>query len=203
MEKERVYLFKQIGTNFVKIGMTKNSDVLARFQQFCTYSPQGAEIVGVIATDNALQLEKNLHNIYKDKRLSGEFFRLTEKECLEIVKKYNDQKRNKAISLFFEIITNETFDIDLIISELKKHTKRKEIGFTEYYGLVKQFLEENKSDIWLTASEIKQQIELKFDVKIDSMKIFGNELRKSIGNPKNKKIEGIVRSRYFINKSLL
>lgn len=203
MESERVYLFKQIGTEFVKIGMTKNSDVLERFRQFSTYAPQGAEIVGVIATDNALQLEKNLHNIYKDKRLNGEFFRLTDRECLEIIKKYNDQKRNKAISLFFEIITNETFDIDLIICELKKQTKRKEIGFTEYHNLVKGFLEENKSDVWLTSTEIKEQIELRFNVKIDSMKLFGSELRKSIGLPKNKSINGTVLSRYFIQKSLL
>jgi hypothetical protein len=203
MELERVYLFRQIGTDFVKIGMTKNSDVLERFRAFCTYAPQGAEIVGVIATNNALQLEKNLHNIYKDRRLNGEFFRLSENECLEIVKKYNDQKRNKAISLFFEIITNETFDIDLIISELKKQTKRKEIGFTEYHNLVKGFLEENKSDVWFTSTEIKEQIELKYDVKIDSMKIFGSELRKSIGEPKNKKLKGVVRAYYFIPKSLL
>lgn len=203
MESERVYLFKHIGTEFVKIGMTKNSDVLERFKQFSTYAPQGAEIVGVIATNNALQLEKNLHNIYKDKRLNGEFFRLTDRECLEIIKKYNDQKRNKAISLFFEIITNETFDIDLIISELKNQTKRKEIGFTEYHNLVKGFLEENKNDCWLTASEIKELIELKYEVKIDSMKIFGSELRKSIGLPKSKRIKGVVLSRYFIQKSLL
>lgn len=203
MESERVYFFKQIGTDFVKIGMTKNSDVLERFRAFCTYAPQGAEIVGVIATNNALQLEKNLHNIYKDRRLNGEFFRLSENECLEIVKKYNDQKRNKAISLFFEIITNETFDIDLIISELKKQTKRKEIRFTEYHNLVKGFLEENKSDVWFTSTEIKEQIELKYDVKIDSMKKFGSELRKSIGEPKNKKLNGSVRAYYFIPKSLL
>jgi hypothetical protein len=203
MESERVYLFRQIGTDFVKIGMTKNSDVLERFRAFCTYAPQGAEIVGVIATNNALQLEKNLHNIYKDKRLNGEFFRLSENECLEIVKKYNDQKRNKAISLFFEIITNESFDIDLIISELKKQSKRKEIGFTQYHGLVKQFLEENKSDCWFTATEIKEQIEIKFDVKIDSMKVFGSELRKTIGFPKNKQLNGNVRAYYFVPKSLL
>ena len=203
MESERVYLFKQTGTEFVKIGMTKNSDVLERFRQFSTYAPQGAEIVGVIATDNALQLEKNLHNIYKDKRLNGEFFRLTDRECLEIIKKYNDQKRNKAISLFFEIITNETFDIDLIISELSKQRKRIDIGYSEYHDVIRQFLEENKSDVWLTSTEIKEQIELRFNVKIDSMKLFGASLRKSIGLPKNKSINGTVLSRYFIQKSLL
>lgn len=202
MENQRVYLFKQIGTDYVKIGMTKNSDVLDRFRSFCTYSPLGAEIVGVIATNDALFLEKQLHKEYKDKRLCGEFFRLSENECMAIIKKYNDQKRNNAISIFYEIITNDDFDIDLILDNLKQQRKRIDIPSTEYFNLVKAFKENNKSDVWMTATEIKENIELMYNVEIDSMKQFGTELRKSIGESVNKKINGKIRRMYFISKSL-
>jgi len=56
---------------------------------------------------------------------------------------------------------------------------------------------------WLTATEIKDAIELNTRQKIMSMKKFGSELRKSIGEPKNKKLNGSVRAYYFIPKSLL
>lgn len=203
MENQRVYLFRHTGTDHVKIGMTKNSDVLDRFRSFSTYAPLGAEIVGVIATNDALFLEKQLHSEYKDRRLSGEFFKLSDDECRVIVKKYNDEKRNRAISVFYEIITSDDFDIDSILEVLKKQRGRKDIENTEYFNLIKSFKEQNKSDVWLTATEIKDQIELIHSVKIDSFKFFGMQLRKSIGIPKSKRIKGEVLSRYFIPKSLL
>lgn len=203
MDNERVYLFRHIGTDHVKIGMTKNADVLERFKAFSTYAPLGAEIVGVIATNDALFLEKKLHHEFKEKRLNGEFFKLTDGECLQIVKKYNDQKRNQCISTFFEIISDQTLDIDKILVDLKKHRRRIDIPHNEFYNLIKNFLENNKSDVWLTATEIKEQIELSYNVKIDSMKLFGQELRKVIGQPKAKRINNNNLSRYFVKKSLL
>src|SRR6478609_3194189 len=146
MENERVYLFRHVGTDFVKIGMTKNSDVLDRFRQFSTYAPMGAEIVGVIATKDALFLEKQLHKEFKEKRVQGEFFKLSDNECMSIVKKYNDQKRNNAISIFYEIITNNDFDIDNILQILKQQRNRADIPNTEYFNLIKGFKEKNKSD---------------------------------------------------------
>jgi hypothetical protein len=51
---------------------------------------------------------------------------------------------------------------------------------------------------WLTATEIKDVIELNTRQKIMSMKKFGSELRNVFGNPKNKSVKGVVLSRYEV-----
>ena len=51
---------------------------------------------------------------------------------------------------------------------------------------------------WLTATEIKDVIELNTRQRILSMKKFGSELRNVFGNPKNKSINGCVLYRYEI-----
>jgi hypothetical protein len=51
---------------------------------------------------------------------------------------------------------------------------------------------------WLTATEIKDAIELNTRQKIMSMKKFGSELRNVFGNPKNKSVKGNVLSRYEV-----
>jgi len=51
---------------------------------------------------------------------------------------------------------------------------------------------------WLTATEIKDVIELNTRQKIMSMKKFGSELRNVFGNPKSKKIKNIPLSRYEV-----
>ena len=51
---------------------------------------------------------------------------------------------------------------------------------------------------WLTATEIKDAIELNTRQKIMSMKKFGSELRNVFGNPKNKSLKGVVLSRYEV-----
>lgn len=56
---------------------------------------------------------------------------------------------------------------------------------------------------WLTATEIKDIIEINTRQKIMSMKKFGSELRNVFGNPKNKSVKGIVLSRYEVIKTFL
>lgn len=51
---------------------------------------------------------------------------------------------------------------------------------------------------WLTATEIKDAIELNTRQKIMSMKKFGSELRNVFGNPKSKKIKNVPLSRYEV-----
>jgi len=51
---------------------------------------------------------------------------------------------------------------------------------------------------WLTATEIKDVIELNTRQKIMSMKKFGSELRNVFGNPKSKKIKNVPLSRYEV-----
>ena len=73
-----VYFFKHKQVDAVKIGMTKNDDINVRFNQFRTYSPFGAEILGVIKTAYPAQIESKLHKHYEHFRLRGEFFDISQ-----------------------------------------------------------------------------------------------------------------------------
>jgi hypothetical protein len=75
-----VYFFRHVGLSPVKIGYSENESPINRFNQFRTYAPYGSEILGFIIISDAKQLETDLHKKYSSKRLSGEWFDLTEDE---------------------------------------------------------------------------------------------------------------------------
>ena len=58
--------------------------------------------------------------------------------------------------------------------------------------------DDNGFSEWLTATEIKDAIEINSRQKILSMKKFGSELRSQLGSPKNKRINNVVLSRYEV-----
>jgi hypothetical protein len=75
-----VYFFRHIGLTPIKIGYSENESPINRFNQFKTYAPYGSEIIGFIIISDAKDLESFLHRKYASKRLSGEWFELTEEE---------------------------------------------------------------------------------------------------------------------------
>lgn len=109
MEKNKtqiVYLFRQKGTEHVKIGMTAKSDFSDRFSHFSMYSPNGAEVVGVIKCLDSRAMEKEIHSLYKHKRLKGEFFNLSKEDCDFILKKYNSNDEVDKLINKIKIISN-------------------------------------------------------------------------------------------------
>ena len=76
-EKGCVYFFKHVGLSPVKIGFSTNESPCGRFEQFKTYAPYGAELVGFIRTHNAKELETELHLKFANVRLKGEWFDLS------------------------------------------------------------------------------------------------------------------------------
>ena len=117
--KGYVYLFRQKGTQFIKIGMTQTESVKDRYGSFCTYAPNGGEIVHIIETENATKLEKELHIMFKKKRLNGEFFLLND-EDIENVKNIENY-RIKLLSDFFwnYVINNKNLDSESLHSIIK------------------------------------------------------------------------------------
>lgn len=76
-EKGCVYFFKHSGLTPIKIGYSSNQSPINRFNQFKTYAPFGAEIIGFILTDSAKELESKLHSKFSQYRLEGEWFDIT------------------------------------------------------------------------------------------------------------------------------
>lgn len=71
-----VYFIRQKNEDLFKIGMTR-SDPYARMKSIQTGIPHELELFNVIPTDNPSKLEKELHDIFKDYHLRGEWFNLT------------------------------------------------------------------------------------------------------------------------------
>lgn len=72
-QKEFVYFIKATN-NLIKIGVTKN--VESRLKSLQTGSPGKLELIGSIETAKAYELESELHEKYRELRVSGEWFNI-------------------------------------------------------------------------------------------------------------------------------
>lgn len=89
-EKGSVYFFRHIGLSPVKIGYSNNESPYKRFEQFKTYAPFGAELIGFIRSIRAKELETELHNKYSRDRVKGEWFEITSDDVEKCIKFYSD-----------------------------------------------------------------------------------------------------------------
>lgn len=76
-----VYLLK--AGKYYKIGASK--DINGRLRKLSTLPPFDLELVHKIITSNMYRLENELHNIFADKRVNGEWFLLTDND-VELIK---------------------------------------------------------------------------------------------------------------------
>lgn len=152
-KKQIVYLFRQKGTNYVKIGMTTKSDFSDRFTSFCTYAPNGGEVVGIIKCTDSRKLEKEIHDLYKHKRLKGEFFSLSKEECDLILNKYKSDENFDDVLNNIKI-TASVFGEEFIIKLNKfiKNYNSPKIGIKDNSDIINLFEEDFNS--FYTASEI-------------------------------------------------
>ena len=77
-----VYVIQIRRTSKYKIGITKH--IKTRLKQFQTGNPEPLDMVVFMETEDPRKLESLLHQEFKEKRLSGEWFELNEKDLLII-----------------------------------------------------------------------------------------------------------------------
>ena len=80
--KSGVYIIKFQNTDKYKIGITKN--LKSRISQFSTGNPDNIIIEYFIATKHYKSLEKHFHNIFKNNKMKGEWFKFTTKDLQEL-----------------------------------------------------------------------------------------------------------------------
>lgn len=83
-EKKKIkgYVYFVSCNGLVKIGRTKNFK--DRMDVYSVKSPFETKILHQIKTDDSVSLEKHFHTIFMDKRTSGEWFDLTDKDIENI-----------------------------------------------------------------------------------------------------------------------
>lgn len=148
-----VYFFRHIGLTPVKIGYSENESPINRFNQFKTYAPYGSEILGFIIISNAKEIETLLHNKFASKRLSGEWFELTEEDVLKEIDFYTNisdiKNRNDFQIAWAKEIENRKNniknDIENNVSDTYKTKKEK---FLKKYSLNKSLNITKEADFY-------------------------------------------------------
>jgi len=135
-----VYFFRHVGLSPVKIGYSENESPINRFNTFKTYAPYGSEILGFIIISDAKEIESFLHKKYSTKRLSGEWFEITEEEVKEEITFYTNisdiKERNEFQIAWAKEISNKNNEVDLDLQKVKKvKYKTKEQIFIDKYVL--------------------------------------------------------------------
>lgn len=165
-----VYLFRQKKTNYYKIGYTTSS-VESRFVSMNMYSPNGAEIVSFIKTENPKKLERFFHNHYKEFRLNGEFFNLA--PChVEYFLKFEENQLKKFIELcktFFLKINDPQKAILRIETLIKTQTIKDDEDF-DFSTKVLKIIDSDLSGKKMTSGEIYDYLNDKIDLEIPKRK---------------------------------
>lgn len=158
-----VYVFKQSGTTFYKIGMSEKESINDRFLQFKTFSPTGCEIVSVIETDHARYLEKKLHTQFAEKRMSGEFFNLNDAD-IQTIKNYESEKTKTLNNFFWMYIVGKNLDLDAIKRVINLLDKNSSINNTEteIENSILFFISEKFNNQTVTNTEIFEIIKDKY-----------------------------------------
>lgn len=156
-----VYVFKQSGTTFYKIGMSETDSVNDRFIQFKTYSPTGCEIISVIETDHARYLEKKLHTQFAEKRMSGEFFNLTDVD-IATIKNYESEKIATLNNFFWQYIVGKNLDVDAMKRVLNLMDKSENVSFDKKTELILLEVSKYFNNMSVTNTEIYDKIKVKY-----------------------------------------
>ena len=156
-----VYVFKQSGTTFYKIGMSETDSVNDRFIQFKTYSPTGCEIISVIETDHARYLEKKLHTQFAEKRMSGEFFNLTDVD-IATIKNYESEKIAILNNFFWQYIVGKNLDVDAMKRVLNLMDKSENVSFDKKTELILLEVSKYFNNMSVTNTEIYDKIKVKY-----------------------------------------
>lgn len=104
--KGYIYFVKNGYNNFIKIGKTIN--LQSRLNSFSTLFSDGVFLVGYIYSENYSELEKKIHEDFKDKRKTGEWFDILDNEII-----YDDfYLKNSFFNKSSSIIDGECFNLE-------------------------------------------------------------------------------------------
>lgn len=148
-KKGCVYFFRHIGLSPIKIGYSENESPYKRFEQFKTYAPFGAELIGFIRTNEAKKLETDLHKKYSRDRIKGEWFEITKDEAEKCINFYSNIADIEEMNLFQIEWSKRIYDKEMIV----ENTNHIEKLFFEFYSLEQR---ENFEKTISTQTEISE-----------------------------------------------
>ena len=89
-----IYLIHCVGTTYYKIGRTKN--LKNRLQMLQTGCPFDLKVIASASSYNLISNEKYLHNLFKDKKFSNEWYDFNNYE-LAVIKLFFEHRDNRSV----------------------------------------------------------------------------------------------------------
>lgn len=160
-QKGCVYFFKHVGLSPIKIGYSTNTSPIGRFDQFKTYAPFGAELIGFIKTHNAKELETQLHQKFAQSRLVGEWFEMTIPDAEKWIKFYSDIEDIQEMNNF-QVAWAEKSKTNFNIQTTNIN------GFEDIFSIIRKFGFDNR--VILNQSELMFILKCKKNQLNDFMK---------------------------------
>lgn len=100
-----VYFLRQKGMPYIKIGVT--IDLPRRIEEMYSCFPLGVDVIGTIRSNDYLRIELDLHKKYKNKRLNGEWFDISEDEVMEDVFRHDKTDISHKKICFDNFVSNK------------------------------------------------------------------------------------------------
>jgi hypothetical protein len=116
-----VYFIKYHYTDVIKIGRSK--DIISRLNSIKTNNTDKMYLIGYIYTNEYIELEKELHIKFKEKRKTGEWFDISILSIIDLIQKNNGVVVNSIFDkkLIIEnglVVSNSNIGIDTIYENL-------------------------------------------------------------------------------------
>lgn len=158
-KKGYVYFIKNgVKSNMVKIGFSFDLD--KRLSSYKTSFSEKVFLIGYIESEQYINIEKEIHSYFSEKRKKGEWFELNSFDFLEIKNMYD-----------FESVNN-FYDKDF-----KSLNKKEDVLL--YSNYIK-FVDELKKNEYYNVSDLMIDFNKKFNENQTSPSWFGRELNKAI-----------------------
>jgi len=176
---EVVYFFRENGSDFVKIGRSK--EYKNRFEAFKTYAANGAYIVGFIWCSDSTMLEKRIHNQLKEFRVNGEFFKIDDHAVKRVIKDNHIEPNEELIRKMHDLCHIYKISEHQLISFMKKIsvygklTANRIPNTPESLIIAGKFKDIITQEV-ITNDEFRQILEYKYNEKI-TKKVAGMALK--------------------------
>lgn len=105
-----VYFYKINNLDPIKVGMTSKNNPYDRIYQLITGAPFGGELLGYFNTPTPKKDETEIHERFKDRRLTGEWFDIDFDNVKELIKEFHTINDVKRLMLDFPFSIKEGHD---------------------------------------------------------------------------------------------
>lgn len=127
-----VYFIKNNSSVDIKIGVSYN--INDRMKSYRTAFSGEIFLIGYIYCENYKELEKEIHNLYKDKRISGEWFNVSVNDVRDVLIKYNGKFINSEFSkksfidkYYYSNFNNTKYSMDFSILKIGERITHREL----------------------------------------------------------------------------